>query len=81
VGNQAGIIESSLCQSSNIVINTSMVGLAYLKIRPSETNLNVEKIHQKKMSSYIGNFENITYIIKVSKGFKIENYRKKTTGP
>ena len=45
VGNQVDIIESSLCQSSNIEINTSMVGLSYLKIRPSETNLNVEKIY------------------------------------
>ena len=81
VGNQADIIESSLCQSLNIEMNTSMVGLSYLKITSSETNSNVEKIHYKKMSSYIGDFKDITSIIKLSKCFRMENYRKKTTGP
>jgi hypothetical protein len=48
MGNQADMIESSLCQSSNIEMNTSMVSLSYLKIRSSEINSNAEKVHHKK---------------------------------
>ncbi len=48
MGNQADMTESSLCQSSNIGIDTSMFGLSYPKIRSSEIKPNAGNAHRKK---------------------------------